>query len=158
KAHLAHDARTGQTLITLSVEEQGGGPDAGIGHFENDLAAACLALGPALVAGISAAGIDGAVTRLAALVAAGAFLSVYATDGQDVIRKIEPDDRQDSFPSLVDSRQRLLFDYTVSIGFDFEEGPIHLSTGDHPMKVKYRNVGFELDNSKSGLDRLGLVF
>ena len=26
------------------------------------------------------------------------------------------------------------------------------------MKVKYKNVGFELDNSKSGLDRFGLVF
>ena len=158
KTHLAHDARTGQTLISLSVEEQGGGPDDGIGHFENDIAAACLALGPALVAGISAAGIDGATTRLAALVAAGAFLSIWAKDGKVVIHKIEFDDRQDSSSSLVDSRQRLLFDYTVSVGFDFKEGPIELSTGEHPMKVKYKNVGFELDNSKSGLDRFGLVF
>jgi hypothetical protein len=158
KAHLSHDARTGQTLITASVEEQGGGPDAGIAEFDNTILAACLALGPALVAGIDAAGLDGTAVRLTALAAAGVFISVFADQGKVVVHKIQVEDRQDSFSSLTDARFKLAFDYTVSIGFDVDEGPIHLHTGEHPMKVKYKNVGLVWDTSKSGADRLSLSF
>ena len=158
KGHLAHDARTGQTLITLSVEEEGG-DDRGIADFENNIAAGALGLGPALVAGISAAGVDGAAVRIGALIAAGVFLGAFGKNGKVVIHKVELQDRQDTFTSFDNGRQRIVLDYVVSIGFEFHEGPIDLKTSDdHPLKIKYKNVGLEWDDSKQGLDAIGLVF
>ena len=76
-----------------------------------------------------------------------------------MIHKIELQDRQDTFTSFDNSRQRIVLDYVVSIGFEFHEGPIDLKTSDdHPLKIKYKNVGLEWDHSKQGLDAIGLVF
>ena len=69
KGHLAHDARTGQTLITLSVEEEGG-DDSGIADFENNVRRARWGLARHWWPD-SAAGVDGAAVRIGALIAAG---------------------------------------------------------------------------------------
>lgn len=160
----SYDARSGQTLFTLSLDSAGD-PDGLFTVIDTDgsgagnVLATALALGPALMAGIGATGIDGAAVRIGALLAASAAAAVFARNGKVVVFGIQVEQRQRALDSLTGSRQRLLFDYSVEIGFEAAAGGVSIATApDGAMRVRYKNVGIEIDNARSGLDRLGLVY
>lgn len=158
----AYDPRSGQTQFTLALNSAGdpnglafiGG--TGASTAENILATA-LGLGPALMSGISSADVAGGAARIGALIAACVVAAAFARDGKIVLYGIKLEWRQRALDTLEGSRQRLLFDYTAQIGFDINAFGIHV-VADRPIKIRYQNVGVELDNSRDGLDRFGLVY
>ena len=163
-ARWAYDSRSGQTEFSLSVDSAGD-PDGlfkivdGTGTSDR-LVAVVLAMAPALIAGIAAAGIDGAAVRIAALVAAGTVLTAVSTSGKVVAHGLKFEQRQRALNEpITGARQRALIDYSDEIGFKAQAGPFAAGTRPgSPMRVRYKNVGIEHDNSGTGLDRWGLVY
>jgi len=158
----AYDPRSGQTQFTLALNSAG--DPNGLAYIGStpattaeNIFAVAMGLGPALMAGISTADVSGAAARIGALIAASTAAAFFARDGKLVLFGIKLEWRQKALDSLEGSRQRLLFDYTAQIGFDINAFGIHV-TADKPIKIRYKDVGVELDNSKSGLDKFGLVY
>jgi hypothetical protein len=158
----SYDPRSGQTQFALSLNSAGdpnglayvgGSPSSPA----DNILATMMALGPALLAGISGSDVAGGTARLAALIAACTVASGWAKDGKVVLYGLKLEWRQRVLDSLVGSRQRLLFDYTAQVGFTISAAGISV-TASKPIKVRYKNVGVELDNAKEGLDRFGLVY
>ena len=161
----SYDARSGQTVFSLALDSSGdpnglffvGGDNAP----KHNVLATVLALGPALIAGAAAptGSVDDTAIRAGALVAAGLAAGAFARNGKVVVFGVEVEERQRALDSLAGSRQRLLCDYTVQVGFEVTAAGIGLSTSaDKPLKVRYKNVGVELDNAREGLDKFGLVY
>ncbi len=155
----SHDARSGQTVFSLGIASSG--DPEGLAAVDSEFLAIALALAPALLAGIGASGIDGGMVRLAALGIASGVLSTVAKDGEVVVHSAEIEHRQRSLTDTTGFRTRVLLDYTAAVGFDIDaDGLGSLSTGDgHPLKVRYKKVGLEIDDSRSEwYDKFGLVF
>ena len=161
----SYDARSGQTVVNVALDNQGS-PDGlfaipkepgGTPGEAGNLLAVALGLGPALSAFLDAAGVDDGAARIAALLGAAAVATPFARKGRVVVHKVSAEQRQRSIASLAGFRLRALFDYTVQLGFEVDAGPIQIRAA-KPMKVKYLNVGAEFDDSKDGLEKLGLVY
>ncbi len=155
----SHDSRSGQTVFSLSIASSG--DPKGLAAVDSDFLAVALALAPALLAGIGASGVDGAAVRLTALALASGVLATVAKDGEVVIHSAEVEHRQRSLTDLTGSRTRVLLDYTAAVGLDIDAGGIgSVSTDDgHPLKVRYKKVGLEYDDSKTEwYEKFGLVF
>ncbi|MFQ5516926.1 MAG: hypothetical protein ACE5E8_05065, partial [Acidimicrobiia bacterium] len=160
----SYDARSGETVFVLAIDSAGD-PDGLFplvdtsGSGAGNVLATALALGPALMAGIAAADIDGVAVRIGALIGASAAAAVFAKDGRVVVFGIQVEHRQRALDSLAGSRQRFLFDYSVEIGFDTGVVPVPIRIqAEKPIRVRYKNVGVEIDNARDGLDRLGIVY
>ena len=158
-----HDPQSGQTMFTLSWDSSGD-PD-GLAHLDSTVLAFVLAVGPALIGGIDPAPDSGdgnqAGVKLLALATAGLAASVFVSSGRVVLNGIE----YQVMPLEGGPVQRLVVDYAVEIGFDtalLESVGIHVHTdADHPMRVRYRNVGLELDLSgrdKPWYESISLVY
>ena len=155
----SYDSRSGQTVFSLSIASSG--DPEGLAAIDSEFLAIALALAPALLAGIGAAGIDGAAVRIAALAIASGVLSSVAKDGEVVIHSAEIEHRQRSLTDTTGFRTRVLLDYTAAVGFDIEASGLgSIATDDgHPLKVRYKKVGLEFDDSKTEwYDKFGLVF
>ncbi len=154
-----HDARSGQTVFSLSIASSG--DPEGLAALDSEFLAIALALAPALLAGIGASGVDGAMVRVAALAIASGVLATVAKDGEVVIHSAEIEHRQRSLTDAAGFRTRVLLDYTAAVGFDIEASGLGaLATEDgHPLKVRYKKVGLEFDDSaEEWYDKFGLVF
>ena len=155
-----YDPRTTATQFSLALNSTGD-PD-GLAKLSGDSApmnavATAFALGPALLAGIGAGDVASGVTRVAALVAAIGFAAVYGKDGQVIFHGFKVEWRQRAISTVAGARLRLLCDYTAAIGFDFDQFGIHI-VAKKPLKVRYRDVGIEIDSAKSGFDAFGVVY
>jgi hypothetical protein len=155
-----YDPRTTATQFSLALNSTGD-PD-GLAKLSGDSApmnavATAFALGPALLAGIGAGDVAGGVTRVAALVGAIGFAAVYGKDGQVIFHGVKVEWRQRAIDTVTGARFRLLCDYTAAIGFDFNQFGIHV-VANKPIKVRYRDVGIEIDSAKSGFDAFGVVY
>lgn len=155
----SYDSRSGQTLFSLSIATSG--DPKGLAAVDSDFLAVALALAPALLAGIGAAGVDGAAVRLAALAVASGVLATVAKDGEVVIHSAEIEHRQLSLTDPTGSRTRVLLDYTAAVGLDIDAaglGSVGTDEG-HPLKVRYHKVGLDYDDSKiEWHEKFGLVF
>lgn len=151
-----HDPQTGQTLFTLSWDSSG--DPNGLAHVENAPLAFCLAVGPALLGGIDSG--DELGVSLIALAAAGLVAAAMVTDGTVVLNAVE----YQIMPAPGGPIQRLVVDYSVAIGIDsaaLAGAGIHIRTDpDHPMRVRYRNVGleFDLSDAKPWYETVRLVY
>ena len=155
----SHDSRSGQTVFSLSIASSGD-PD-GLAAVDSEFLAIALALAPALLAGIGASGIDGAMVRVAALAIAAGVLSSVAKDGEVIIHSAEIEHRQRSLTDTTGFRTRILLDYTAAVGLDIAASGLgSIATEDgHPLKVRYKKVGLELDDAQTEwYDKLGLVY
>ena len=155
----SYDSRSGQTVFSLSIASSG--DPKGLAAIDSEFLAIALALAPALLAGIGAAGVDGAMVRVAALAVATGVLATVAKDGEVIIHSAEIEHRQRALDDLTGFRTRVLLDYTAAVGFDIEASGLgSMSTADgHPLKVRYHKVGLEFDDSKQEwYDKFGLVF
>ena len=142
-----HDPQSGQTLFTLSWDSSGD-PD-GLAHLDSRVLAFVLAVGPALIGGIRQRRRPG--RRVVGRARRGrARRSVFVSSGTVVLNGIE----YQILPLEGGPVQRLVVDYSVEIGFNtalLDRVGINVHTDpDHPMRVRYRNVGLELD--LSGVD------
>jgi len=155
----SYDSRSGQTVFSLSIASSG--DPKGLAAVDSEFLAIALALAPALLAGIGASGVDGAAVRIAAIAIAAGVLSSVAKDGEVVIHSAEIEHRQRSLTDTEGFRTRVLLDYTAAVGFDIAaDGLGSLATDDgHPLKVRYKKVGLEFDDSKTEwYEKLGLVY
>jgi hypothetical protein len=155
----SYDSRSGQTVFSLSIASSG--DPEGLGAIDSEFLAVALALAPALLAGIGAAGVDGAAVRIAALAVASGVLATVAKDGEVVLHSAEIEHRQRSLTDLTGFRTRVLLDYTAAIGLEINANALgRFGTGDgHPLKVRYKKVGLEFDDSQTEwYDKFGLVF
>ena len=119
--------------------------------------ATAFALGPALLAGIQSRRCTSGAARVAALVGAIGFASVFGRDGKVIFHGVKVEWRQRAIDTVTGARFRLLCDYTAVIGFRFEQFGIVI-TANKPIKVRYRDVGIEIDSSKAGFDAFGVVY
>ncbi len=155
-----YDPRTTATQFSLALNSTGD-PD-GLATLTGDSAAmnavsTALAIGPALLAGLQSGDVAGGAARVSALVAAIGFAAAYGRDGKVTFHGIKVEWRQRAIDSVSGARFRLLCDYTAAIGFDFDQFGIRI-TANKPIKVRYRDVGIEIDGAKSGFDAFGVVY
>ncbi|WP_188945909.1 hypothetical protein, partial [Polymorphobacter multimanifer] len=155
-----YDPRSTATQFSLSISASGT-PD-GLADLKGDdaamnAAAMALGLGPALLAGIQSTDVAEGGVRAGALVGAIAFAAVYGRDGKVVLNGIKIETRQQAISTLEGAGFRVVFDYTVSIGFEFSAFGITI-TAESPISIRYRNVGFAVDSSKSGFDAVSIVY
>lgn len=154
-----YDSRSGQTVMSISIASSG--DPKGLAAIDSSFLAIAMALAPALLAGIGAAGIDGAAVRAGALALATGILAPVSKDTEVVIHSAEIEQRQRSLTDLTGSRTRILLDYTAAVGFDIDAGGLgRFSTDDgHPLKVRYHKAGLEFDDSKTEwYEKFGLVY
>ncbi|MEA5052264.1 MAG: hypothetical protein VB093_02295, partial [Propionicimonas sp.] len=155
----AYDSRSGETQFSLGIASSG--DPKGLAAIDSTFLAVALALAPTLLAGIGAAGVDGAAVRMAALAIATGVVATVAKEGEVVINSAEIEHRQRSLTDQTGSRTRVLLDYTAAVGFDIDAsgiGSIATDAG-YPLKVRYHKVGLEFDDSKDRWDeKFGLVY
>ena len=161
----AYDARGGETTFSLSLDSSGD-PDGlrkivdGQGTVDR-LVAVAMGLGPALAAGIGAAGLDGGAVRVAALLAASGALTFVTKSGKVVLHGVKLEQRQRALNEpWTGSRQRILVDYSVEIGYEAPApGGLTVKTqAGRPMRVRYKNVGLQWDHALTGLAAVGFVY
>ena len=155
-----YDPRTTATQFSLALNSTGD-PD-GLATLSGDstalnAVATALALGPALLAGIQSGDVASGAARVAALVGAIGFAAAFGRDGKVILHGVKVEWRQRAIDTVAGARFRLLCDYTAAIGFEFNQFGIHI-TADKPIKVRYRDVGIEIDSSQSGFDAFGVVY
>ncbi len=156
----AYDSRSGQTVFSLSIASSG--DPQGLAAIDSEFLAIALALAPALLAGIGAAGVDGAMVRIAALAVAAGVLTTVTKEGSVILHKAEVEHRQRSLTDATGFRTRILFDYTAAVGLDIQAAGLgSITTADgYGLKVKYKKVGLEYDDAKVGpwYEKFGFVF
>ena len=155
-----YDPRSTATQFSLAISASGT-PD-GLADLKGDskainAVAMALGLGPALLAGIQSTDLAEGAVRAGALVGAIAFAAAYGKDGKLVLNAMKIETRQRAITTAEGLRFKLVFDYTVSIGFDFSAFGITI-TAESPISIRYRNVGFAVDSSKTGLDAISIVY
>lgn len=158
----SYDARSGLTVFSLAIDSKGD-PSGLFDPIESNTLALALGFGPALMAALPATDTEGNAAKLAGLVVASAILGeTVVQEGKVAIYRIEAEQTLRSLDTLENSRLRVTFDYSAEMGFDTrnllgEEFPINIYSS-KPIKVRYKNVGMEIDDSREGLDKLGLVY
>ena len=139
-----HDPQSGQTLFTFSLDSTGD-PD-GLAHVDNPLLGTALAFAPALLATLQT---TGPLVDLAVLAGGAALLSTIVTDATTVLHGIE----YQIEPLQGGPLQRLVVDYSVALTLDSSRltgvGVNIRTDPNHPMRVRYHNVGLEFDLSGS---------
>jgi hypothetical protein len=157
------DPRAGDTILSVSVNAQGN-PDAGILRADNTTLAIAATFAPALLGGLDPADLDGTdAVRLAGLIIASKLIAQRATAGKVIVQKIEAEVRLRS-TSL--DRVRLLLDYSADVTMRVSVAGQDVKIGEgetpeekvEPLRVRYKNVGLMLDNTKSGLEKISLVY
>ena len=155
----SYDARSGLTVFSLAIDSAGD-PSGLFDPIESNTLALALGFGPALMAAIPASDVEGEAAKLAGLVIASAILgNTVVQEGKVAIYRIEAEQTLRSLSTLEDSRLRISFDYSAEMGFNTESLglPINIRSS-QPIKVRYKNVGVEVDDSREGLDKFGLIY
>ncbi|XKE46151.1 hypothetical protein LG302_03145 [Halomonas organivorans] len=164
-AQWIHDVRTGFTRTTLGIRSDGD-PDGLVSTDQKNLTAA-LAFGPMLLSGVdSDTDMVEAGARVTALIAAAAFADVPLGGGDPLVGDgsktaliaVEAEAQTRTVSDAAEDYQvKLTSDYTCTLHVN--GGALGIKTAaDRPMKIRYKGVGFEFDNSKEGWDKVGLAF
>lgn len=157
-----HDARSGAVGFLAALDSPG--DPNGIAEFHGSSAAttffaSALALGPALLGGITRASADSAAVRLGVL--AGAIAGIMAfnlvQEGKVVLEKLEIEHTERALGDLTGSVTRFVVDYTVTL--KVQATSLGVST-DKPIKLRYKRVGLEIDNDPALADweKVNLTF
>lgn len=155
----SYDARSGLTVFSLAIDSAGD-PKGLFDPIESNTLALALGFGPALMAALPSSDVEGDVAKLAGLVVASAILgNTVVQDGKVAIYRIEAEQTLRSLDTLENSRLQVSFDYSAEMGFDTSSLglPINIRSS-QPIRVRYKNVAVEVDDSREGLDKFGLVY
>ncbi|MCW4152773.1 hypothetical protein OM427_24980 [Halomonas sp. 18H] len=164
-AQWIHDVRTGFTRTTLGIRSDGD-PDGLVATEQKNLTAA-LAFGPMLLSGVdSETEMVEAGARVAALIGAAAFADVplggsdplVGNGSKTALIAVEAEAQTRAISDAgADYQVKLTSDYTCTLHIN--GGALGIRTAaDRPMKIRYKGVGFEFDNSQKGWDKIGLAF
>ncbi|MBL8702082.1 MAG: hypothetical protein JNK67_27105 [Alphaproteobacteria bacterium] len=154
-----HDTRTGYTKVALGIKSEG--DPNGLAWTDNKTLTTALAVGPALMSGVTGTGALGAGARIAAMISLGVVGSVtdILQPGSKVAltsAAFETEMRSISDPGP-DMQVRIVTDYVCTLHID--SGVLGLRTmPDSPLKIRYKRVGVEYDSSQTGWSRFGVVF
>ena len=168
-AQWLHDARTGFTRTTLGIRSDGD-PDGLVSTDQKNLTAA-LAFGPMLLSGVDANNdVIGSAARVSALIAAAAFADVDLGNNANAHEPLVGDGSKTALIAVeAEAQTRAISDaaedYQVKVTSDYvctlhiNGGVLGIKTATaRPMKIRYKNVGFEFDNSQAGWEKIGLAF
>jgi hypothetical protein len=161
---LSYDPRSGDTVISIAIDTPG--DDRGLfdlvkasGNSADAIAgkvfATALAIGPALLGGISPADPGGAAVRIGALLTACGFVVAtdLVSDGLATVQRFEIEQHLHAPEDGTGSKTKLMVDYTVSLTINNQF--VQSAT---PVKVRYKNVGILIDNAETGLDALQFIY
>jgi hypothetical protein len=152
-----HDARSGDTIFSFAWSSEG--DPNGLKCIPGKTLATAAALGPALMPGITTASRDDQLVRIAALIAISKAVSAWAKYGEVVIHKIELEQRMSDLDTLEGSKQRIMLDYSVELGVLIDTDIVGIQTkDDHPLRVRYKNVGLAIDVSQNWWEAVSLVY
>lgn len=164
-ARFTFDPRSGQAVFSASLDSPGdengllkftsSGNDAG--SIAGKMFATALALGPALLADVSTASEETNAVRISALLAAivAATALDIVQEGTVVLHRVEIEHLQRDLGVFAGSRTRLLCDYVVELRCSAAMFGIE---SEDPIKLRYKNVGLELDDSKEGIEKFNVIF
>ncbi|MGH9888329.1 MAG: hypothetical protein ACREBE_22535, partial [bacterium] len=153
----AYDARSGQTEFLLSLTL----PD-GAATVESDPLAGALALAPALTGLLPASDIAGGmVSFVGMMLVGGAIGALINQDRHDSAHpyhasKVHFQRFELDYTGRADHRLRFVCDYTVDLNVNFDAG-VGALVGDG-MKLKYKNVGVEVDFTDSTFEGIRLTY
>ncbi len=163
----AYDPRSGETVFSIRVESRND-PDGLFPTIDVAALAAVFGFGPALLAAIDPPEPGSALVAIGALFVAAGFLTEtlpgldepIIPQGKIAIRAIQAEQRLFTGQSTEDPRTRVTLDYSVEMGFAIDTDLLGIHTSpDKPIRVKYKNVGFELKWKPSGgLDEFNGVY
>lgn len=154
----AHDPRSGEMLFSVRVESRND-PDGLFPTIDVPALAAVFGFGPALLAAIDPPEPGTALVAIGALFVAAGFLTErlpgmeqpIIPDGKIAIRAIQAEQRFFTGESVEESRTRVMVDYSVEMGFAIDSSLLGINTDpEKPIRVKYKNVGFELKYRREG--------
>lgn len=154
-----HDTRTGYTKVALGIKSEG--DPNGLAWTDNKTLTTALAVGPALMSGVTGNNVLGSGARIAGMIGLGVVGSVtnVLRDGSKVAltsAAFETEMRSISDPGP-DMQVRIVTDYVCMLHID--SGVLGLKTmPDNPLKIRYKRVGVEYDSSQTGWARFALVF
>lgn len=159
-----YDDLTGFTRLTLGIRSDGD-PNGLISSEQSQLTVA-LAFGPMLLSGVDFQDDTvGAGARLTALVAGSAFAEVdlgggpLVGDGSKVAliaMEAEAETRTIQDPGAA-FKIKIVAEYTTVLHLN--GGALGLKTDpDRPMKIRYKDVGIEFDNTKPGWEKVGFAY
>lgn len=159
-AKWVHDSQTEFTRVALGIRSDG--DPNGLLHTDQRQLTAAAALGPVLLSGVDFdEDMIGSTARLTALGAGVGLAGQLLQDGSSltlVSIEAEAQTRALSDPGA-DYQISLKAEYTTTLHIDVDLGIIRLSTAsDAPMKIRYKKVGIEFDNSKSGWEQVGFGY
>ncbi|MEO1423077.1 MAG: hypothetical protein AAFV09_07870 [Pseudomonadota bacterium] len=161
-----YDDLTQFTRLTLGIKSDG--DPNGLFYTQQKQLTAAAAFGPMLLAGVDLDDdVVGSGARISALLAAVAFADtplgsgnppLLGDDSKTAVMKIEA---QIQTTTIADPGPgigvKLLTDYVCTLHIN--GGVLGIKTADDkPVKIRYKNVGLEFDNSKEGWEKFGLAF
>ncbi|WP_289019756.1 hypothetical protein [Desulfobacter postgatei] len=163
-AKWVHDARTEFTRVNLGIRSDGD-PD-GLFSCDNKSLTAAAALGPMLLSGVDLENdVVGSGARIAALIAAAGFAEVDMGDGSLVgdgsktaVIELEAEAQTRALSDPAEDYQiKLTTDYVCTLHIN--GGALGIKTApDKPVKIRYKNVGIEFDNSADGWAKIGMAY
>lgn len=163
-ANWVQDASTGFTRTTLGLRSDG--DPNGLAWTDNKTLTAAAAFGPMLLSGVDLENdLIGSGARMAALIGASTFATTnmpnvpLVGDGSKtslISVEAQAQTRAISDPTE-DYQIKLTADYVCTLHIN--AGALGLKTAaDKPMKVRYKNVGLEFDNSAEGWNKFGIAY
>jgi hypothetical protein len=164
-AKWVHDSRTGFTRATLGIKSDG--DPNGLFHTEQPNLTMAAAIGPMLLSGVDVNNdMVGSGARIAALVAATAVAGINFGGGGPLVgagskvafMKLEAEAQTRALSDIgADYQLELTTDYVCTLHID--GGVLGIKTdADHPVKIRYKDVGISYDNTQTGWDKIGLAY
>lgn len=150
----AHDPRSGETLFSIRVESRND-PNGLFPTIDVPVLAATFGFAPALLAAINSPEPGTNLVAIGALFVAAGFLTNSSPpiipQGKIAIRAIQAEQRLFAGAAVEESRTRVTVDYSVELGFAIASSLLNITTSpDKPIRVKYKNVGFEVKWRRAG--------
>ncbi len=164
-ARFTFDPRSGQAVMSASLDSPG--DENGLAKFVSDtddpddiagkMVATALALGPALMADVSTASDESKAVRITALLAAivAATALDIVQEGSVTLHRVEIEHMQRDLGNIDDSRFRVVCDYVVELKCSCAMFGVE---SEDPIKLRYKNVGFELDNVNTGTEKFSVIY
>jgi hypothetical protein len=160
-----YDTRTGSTRATLGIRSEGD-PEGLFSSPQPNLVMAA-ALGPMLLSGVDLQDdVIGSGARVAALLAATAVAGINFGGGGPLVgagskvavMSLEAEAQTRALSDVgADYQITLTTDYVTTMHID--GGVLGIKTDpDHPVKIRYKKVGLEFDNTKPDWEKVGLAY
>ncbi len=164
-AKWVHDSRTGFTRATLGIKSDG--DPNGLFSTDQPNITMAAAIGPMLLSGVDLDNdMIGSGARIAALLGVSAIAGINFGGGGPLvgagskvaILALEAEAQTRALSDIgADYQLQLTTDYVCTLHID--SGQLGIKTSaDHPVKIRYKDVGISYDNTKPGWEKIGIAY